>query len=137
MLRDVLVPALEAAFPDQPMRLSDPPQPIATFPGACPEVGCVQVFDDGDEATVVIENVTHHHVDCYDQALSESARFRRMATDVVEFLRELFADRVLLWSRDQGRGGGGWQRTFEGEIPKNVPEDADTFVWSRRLARSD
>ena len=131
-----LVPALKAAFPDAEIQASEPPNPVAVFPAVCPAVGAVMVFDDGDEATVVIENITHHHVDCYDPDLSDDDRVKWIADDVVGFLRQLFADRVFLWSRNQGKGGGGWRRPFDGGIPDDVPEDADIFVWSGRLERT-
>lgn len=135
-IREVLVPALEAAFPGSGMCVSAPPDAVATFPAACAEVGDVLIYDDGDEATVVIENVTHYHSNPYDSAMSPRERAERVTQEVVEFLRALFDDRVFLWARQQGRGGGGCQGLYDGVIPDNIPEDADMFVWSRRVRRT-
>jgi len=135
-IRDVLVPALEAAFPGVGMRFGAPPEPVAVFPAACSEVGDVQIYDDGEEATVIIENVTHHHSNPYDQGMTPGERAQWVTDEVVEFLHKLFADRVFLWSLKQGRGGGGWQQPYEGVIPDGVPEEADMFVWSRRVERT-
>ena len=60
--------------------------------------------------------------------------FRQVTEAVVDFLRDLFADRILLWSFDQGRGGGGWQ-PYEGVIPEDIPESADVFLWAGRIRR--
>jgi hypothetical protein len=134
-IRDILVPALKAAFPNSGMRIGAPPEPVAVFPAACPEVGDVQIYDDGDAATVVLENVTHHHANAYE-TISAGERAQWVTAEVVAFLRALFDDRVFLWSRDQGKGGGGWQQPYEGTIPNDVPDDADLFVWSRRIERT-
>jgi hypothetical protein len=131
-----LAPALRAAFPDPHVRISAPPDPVAVFPAACAEVGEVVVYDDGDEATIIFWNVGHHHVQADDADLSEDERARWIAEQVVGFLRDLFADRVLLWSVEQGRGGGNWHRPWDGTIPAGVPDGADVFLWSRRIART-
>lgn len=135
-IREVLVPALEAAFPNSGMRVAASPGPVAVFPAACAEVGEVQIYDDGDEATVVIENVTHHHSNPYDSNMSPRERAESVTQEVVEFLRALFDDRVFLWALQQGKGGGGWTQPYEGVIPDDVPEDADMFLWSRRIERT-
>lgn len=135
-IRQLLLPALEAAFPSSGMRVSDPPEPVAVFPAACAEVGDVQIYDDGDEATVVIENGTHHHTNPYDAEMTSGERAQWVTREVVEFLRALFDDRVFLWSRQRGRCGGGWNQPYEGVIPDGLPEDADMFVWSRRVEKS-
>ena len=136
-IRDLLVPALEAAFPTSGMRDAFPPEPVAVFPAACPEVGDVRIYDDGDEATVDIEHVTHHHINPDDSEMTPRERAVWVTQAVVEFLRALFDDRVILWSRQHGKGGGGWIQPYEGVIPDGVPGDADIFVWSRRVERTD
>jgi hypothetical protein len=128
-----LAPALRAVFPDARVRISAPPDPVAVFPAACAEVGDAVVYDDGDEATIIIRNVGHHHVQADDADLSGDERARWIAEQVVGFLRDLFADRVLLWSV-QGRSSG--HQPYEGRIPAEVPEHADVFLWSRRIART-
>lgn len=132
-LRDVLVPALQAVFPDRGLRVSDPPDPVVTFPAVCPEVGDVQIYDDGDEATVFIEWISHNHVNPYDEDMSDNERYRWITDNVIEYLTALFSDQVFLWSIDKGRGGGGWSWPFDGIIPSDTPESADTFVWSHRI----
>lgn len=131
-IRDVLFPALREAFPNSGLRVSGPPDVAATFPALCAEVGDVIVYDDEDEATVIIQNMTHFHINPYDSAMSEEERARWITDEVVDFLGELFADRILLWSVDQGRGSGGCQ-PYEGSVPADIPKDADKFLWSGRI----
>jgi hypothetical protein len=129
-----LAPALRAAFPDPRVRISAPPDPVVVFPAACAEVGDVVVYDDGDEATIIIRNVGHHHVQADDADRSDEEGARWIAEQVVGFLHDLFADRVLLWSVEQGRSSG--NQPYEGRIPAGVPDGADVFLWSRRIART-
>ena len=137
-IRALLVPALEKEFPGRGLRVSSPPDPlVATFPAACAEVGDVLIYDDAVEATVCIEHVTHHHVTASDAGIGEDERAREITEGVVEFLHDLFADRVLLWSFQRGQGGGGWSRPHDGSLPADVSADADVFVWSRRIANLD
>ena len=130
---EILIPALKSAFPNQEIRFSVPPNPVAVFPAACPEVGEVQIYDDDDEATVCIEYITHYHENCYDYGLTEAERFNRITENVIEFLLDLFDDTVLLYSYDKGRSGGGCISNFDGTIPDDTPGNADLFVWSKRI----
>ncbi len=131
-LREVLVPALKAAFPGRELRVSNPPDPVIAFPAVCLEVGEVQIYDDGDEATVWIERITHYHVNPYDENMTDNERYRWITDHLIESLTALFADQMLLWSVDEGkRGGCLWP--FDGTIPPDTPKNADTFVWSRRI----
>ncbi|MEQ8768625.1 MAG: hypothetical protein RL885_32260 [Planctomycetota bacterium] len=133
-IREILVPALEAAFPSMGMCCGEPPDPVVVFPAICPEVGDVQIYDDGDEATIYIENVTHEHVNPYDSEMPPDGRTRWITDNVTRFLRALFDDRIVLFVM-QDEGGGGWQSIDD--IPREqLPRDADVFVWSKRLQGS-
>jgi hypothetical protein len=133
MLSDILIPALQEAFPSRGLRVASPPDPIATFPAACEQVGDLLILDHHQEATVVIGNITHFHVNPYDQDLSDEQRFRWITEGIVEFLDALFADEVLVWCYSGGQGTGGW-RYLDGTIPNGAPVGVECFVWSDRLA---
>lgn len=134
-IRDVLVPALQAAFPNRGLRVGSAPDPVAVFPAVCAEVGDVEIYDDGDEAMFSINHVTHLHIGPDSLQGSPLERARSITEEVIEYLRLLFDDRLLLWSRQKGQGGGGWLVDHEGGLPDDVPDDADLFVWSRRIER--
>jgi hypothetical protein len=130
MIRDCLVPALKREFPDWAIAYDVPPNPIATFPAAQAAVGRVLILDDGNEATVVIEHVTHGHFNPYNNALSETERDSLITEDVIEFLRALFSDRVLLDTTDDNRIGG-WTRLDLHEGPIEFSPNHRYFLWSR------
>jgi len=128
MIRDHLIPALREAFPALPFTPGLPPAPVAVFPAKHPKVGDVRVFDHGEEATVLVGEITHGHFNPYDESLSEQQVAERVAADVVEFLKALFSDQVLLY-RSANRRIGGWQVLGEGTTPERCPK-RQYFVWS-------
>ncbi len=95
-----------------------------------PAVGRVLVYDDGDEATVLIENVTHGHFNPYDEKLSEAQRDETVTADVIDFLKALFSDRVLLHcTPDKHRGG--WVRLDLKDGPVELSPASHYSLWSR------
>jgi hypothetical protein len=130
MIRDRLIPALKREFSGWDVAFDAPPQPIATFPAAQQAVGRVLVYDDGDEATVLIENVTHGHFNPYDEKLSEAQRDEMVTEDVIDFLKALFSDRVLLHSSPDNRRGG-WSRLDLEDGPVALSPSFQYFLWSR------
>jgi hypothetical protein len=127
MIRDLLLPALIANFPDRGFQADEPPM-IGVFPAAHPEVGDVTIYDDGDEATVYIGEITHTHFNPYDQSLTDAQIAATVTCDVVDFLTELFADRVLLWTSLENGSGGCQSLDYDGGRPRK--SDVLTYVWS-------
>ena len=74
MIRDRLIPALEAAFAGSDMQIDPENNPIARFPGVQKQVGDVLIYDDGDEATVCVDNISHGHFNPYDETISQEQR---------------------------------------------------------------
>ena len=129
VIRDALLPVLRERFPGRGLREGAPPGPVAVFPPAHPEVGPVEIYDDGDEVSIFVGTITHLHigpwtagpepVECTPEAMAE---------DVASFLEDLFADRTLLWRSASGSGGS---LPREGECPLTLLGPGDeTFVWS-------
>jgi len=58
MIRDVVLPALLAHFPNRGFRLDDSPNAIGIFPAAHDSVGDVTIHDDGDKATIFVGAIT-------------------------------------------------------------------------------
>jgi hypothetical protein len=134
MIRDVLVPALSAKFPGRGMRTGVPPDPIAIFPAAHAAVGDVSIWDDDEEATVGIGDITHHHFNPYNSNLTDPESEQWITQAVVEFLEKLFADRVLLQKgRTCAWGSMQWLEDGEGIPPPR--EDGDAFLWSGPLTQ--
>ena len=130
MIRDRLIPALKTEFSGWEISFDEPPQPIATFPACQEAVGKVTVYDDGEEATVCIENITHGHFNPYDESLNPEEREKIITEDVVEFLKALFSNRVLLHTTPDNRVGG-WSRLDLQDGPVELSPSARYFLWSK------
>ena len=124
-------PQMIREFAGWEIQFDTPPQPIATFPAAQPAVGRVLVYDDGDEATVLIEKITHGHFNPYDEKLLEAQRDEMVTEDVIDFLRALFSDRVLLHCTQDGRLGGWTRMDLAHDGPVELSQSQRYFLWSR------
>jgi hypothetical protein len=136
-LRDALLPRLTAAFPDARFNTDGKGEALAVVPAKHPEVGDVLICDDGDELTVYIGEITHRHFGNYDEHLSPEERAARIATAVVNFLRDFFLDQIELFANGVFVGGfrvrsnrrRGWlSRFFFGR---------KTYLWSGPLDDKD
>ncbi|MBI5774133.1 MAG: hypothetical protein HZA89_10370 [Verrucomicrobia bacterium] len=130
MIRDRLIPTLKSEFVGWEITFDTPPQPIAAFPAVQPAVGKVLIYDDGDEATVLIEKITHSHFNPYNEQLSEGQRDEIITESVIDFLKALFSDRVLLHSSADNRTGG-WTRLDLEDGPVELSSSSRYFLWSR------
>ncbi len=104
--------------------IGNPPDPVMTFQSAHPDVGDLAIMDDVDEATIYIGEITHSHFSCYDSEISEEERAQIIIEDLISFLDDLFADRVLIWAKDTH---GGW-RTLSGDTV--LEPNARNYLWS-------
>ena len=128
-IRDLLVPAIKEAFPNLPFSFSTSGNLVATLRAPFPEIGELQIYDDGEEATVGVSEVTHLHFNPLDATLTGERRARRIAEEVMGFLRALFADQVLLF-RTPNRGEGGWQRLDVSSKLPALDSGREYFLWS-------
>src|SRR3954451_1360141 len=94
MISDVLIPKLRERFAGRGLQVGVPPEPCAVFTAINPDVGDVVISDDGYELTLEAGRFTHSHFSNYDEDLSETQRAERISEDVVQFLDDLFADRI-------------------------------------------
>ena len=82
-----LLPILRERIPDRGFiegQLAE--DPCAAFPGLHPGIRQVAVYDDGDELTVALDDLTHGHFSDYDHSGMETDREQRIVDAVVEFL---------------------------------------------------
>ena len=84
------------------------------------------VADDGDEATLFIGELTHLHFDC---DAGEAAPETRVTNEVLEFLEELFADRMLIW-KSRTTGADGSMPIEDARFFAGIKRDDLTYVWS-------
>ena len=136
MLSQKLLPVLRERFPDRGLVEGTAPDPCAVFPGIHPGIRSVSVYDDGDELTLSVDDLTHGHFSEYTEGLSEPEREQRIVERAVEFLEALFADKVVVWSQQHM---GGWYRPEWGDAGRNTviqiggtggEAPVQEFVWS-------
>lgn len=135
-IRDILVPVLVEQFMDRGLRLGDPPDPIAVFPAAHPEVGDVRISDRDTSADVAVGDIAYDHFfNPYDEERGTDKAAEGIAKEVVRFLQELFADRLLIWRSSDGRTRGWRERGDAGHSAPLVVDDREyrTYVWSGPL----
>ena len=130
MIRDRLIPPLHATFADKPFVFGEPPDPIASVRAVVPEIGALEIYDDGDEATVSLREITHGHFNPYDSSLTDEETDSWVTHAVLEFLDALFSDHVLL-CRSADRGMGGWTIFDEVPDPDELAPGFEYFLWSR------
>jgi hypothetical protein len=126
---------LKERYPNVAFTFSDSSQPFASVVCPVSEMGRLDIYDDGDEATIDISEITHGHFNPYE-TMSEPDRDKWVTEAVTSFLDALFADRVLLY-RTPNRHMGGWQ-VHDDRIDRTVPlsgfEHRQCFVWSGAIA---
>src|SRR5262245_55424390 len=132
-IRDVLVPLLVDRFPNRGLSLAEPPEPIATFPGIHPDVGDVRIADRDTSADLAVGTIVYDHFfNPYDEERGTDEAVAGIANDVVRFLEQLFADRLLMWRSVDGRTRGWRERGEAGHSAPLVIDDREylLYLWS-------
>lgn len=136
-IRDILVPLLVERFKDRGLQLGTSPDLIAVFPAVHSEVGNVRISEgNGGGADVAVGDVARDHFfNPYEEERNTSEAAEGIARNVVRFLQELFADRLLMWRSTDGRTRGWRERGDAGHTAPLVVDDRAyyTFIWSRPL----
>jgi hypothetical protein len=126
MLSQLLILTLRERFPDRGLATAQPPEACAVFPGIHPGIRRVSIYDDGDELTLCVDDLTHGHFADYTAGHSDTERTNIIVESVVDFLDALFTDQVVVWNHP-GRGSG-WFRIDLGE--SNSQAGDHEFLWS-------
>src|ERR1051326_6972758 len=137
VILDAIIAAIRHKTPDCGVRIETNPtandqysQAMIVIPARHPKVGDVVIWEDGEEATVFIGALTHHHVNPYDTGLTPEQRAAWIAADVAAFTSDLLSDRILIW-RASGRGG--WTKVDERPARAPATPAREWFVWSGPL----
>jgi hypothetical protein len=136
MIRTHLEPALRQRFSSQPFEIHQENAPFATLDAPCAGIGRLELCDDGDEVTVYLTELTHGHFGCYEDDLSTEEKERAIASDVVDFLDALFADRVVAY-RVIGGFAGGWRLLDDGEDLPPPSKLKSQYVWSHPIEHKE
>ena len=129
MIRDHLVPAVKEVFPNLAFKISPTSNPIISLSSSLAEIGDLHIYDDGDQATVIITGITHGDFGVYDENLNTEEKEQIITEDVISFLVTLFSDRVVLY-RTSSKGIGGWTVIEQGVKDIEFVAGREYFVWS-------
>jgi hypothetical protein len=136
-IRDILVPMLRDRFADRGLQLGSAPEPIAVFPAAHPDVGPASVSSSGESGVdVAVGDVARDSFfNPYEEERGTVAAAEGIANNVVRFLEELFADRLLMWRSQDGATMGWRERGEAGHTAPLVTDDRvyHTYIWTRPL----
>jgi hypothetical protein len=127
-LSQKLVPRLLACFPNRGLRIHEGTQPVASFPAAHPEVGDLLIDDDDDELTISVGQLTHGHFTPKNYQLPSQEKEEDLIERVMEFLDQVFDDRIEFWTAGKA---GGWHA--RGGEPIGPWTNRLRFVWSGPL----
>lgn len=133
-ISSILLPLLGRRFEGQDMLLQPGGEPVAVFSAKHPEVGDIEIYDEGEELTIVVGNFTHTHFANYEKDLSNSERRARIANETVSFLDDLFADRIEMFGSHRRAGGTRYRRNKRRGTISNFIFGRKSYVWSGPLS---
>ena len=128
MISDILFPEIEKRFPSLGYRKEDEDGPMFVIPPKFEDYGTTYIQEDGDEITIYLGRFTHGHFSNYDNTLSDVEKEKEITEDVIDFLEDLFSDRVVAWGKNTGIGG--WKRLSGGTLKKS--RFTKYYTWSGR-----
>jgi hypothetical protein len=133
MLRDLLIPSLRSFFPAEHFRFHDGENKIASLPMPNGE-GELLICDDGDEVTIFLGGITHCHFSQEYLGSGEYSPEGEVVQDVIDYLKDLFADRLVFYHAPNHHGDGSIQRPSAQQL-EAIPDEWHCFVWTRPLNR--
>ena len=134
MMKEFMLAELKQKFSKESFHIGNDNRTIAIFPAKHSQVGDVIVYDDEDEATIFIKEITHFHISPDDDSLSEENKNKIITEKVIHFLTELFTDRVLLWRAKSHRSDGCHMIGDNILTPKQYTnEECLYFLWSGQI----
>jgi hypothetical protein len=114
------------------MRIGSATGESIVFLAAHPEVGDIEVQDDGDELTVTLGRFTHSHFANHDEGITDSERADRIVDDLVLLLEDVFADRIEFFGSHE-TGGGFRMRCGRRDT---LEANKKLYVWSGPLTNN-
>jgi len=137
----LLLAALIERFRDHRPRVGAATEPLVNFPAKHASIGDVTI-ERPDLVTstlgsillvrVAIGNLFNYEFENFDAHLGIRRRAERLTEDVVRFLQELFADRLVFWQAADG-GSRGWREwPYSGSPEPLVSDDRlyRIYIWS-------
>ena len=104
---------------------------IIVIKGTSQEVGNIEIEDNIKELIIVIGNFTHWHAACYDESLTKKEKEQQISDEVIDFLNDLFNDKIVMWGSHEN--GGGFYYVDYDENEHDAPIEKNgviKYVWS-------
>ena len=107
MLTKVVTEFLEKQIPERIERIEagEEPAPFIRIRSENGEFGDIELYDDGDEVTIVFGRFTHSHYSNYDDIPLEQKE-DQIAEDVFDVITDTLNDKLEFWGSHEGSGGG-------------------------------
>lgn len=118
---------LKDLFPSLKFKVNENDQEI-TIENQHSHIGNIDFEADGEEIIIYIGNFTHWHAGCYDETLNKEQKQKQVVNEVLDFLSDMLADKIVMWGSHE-TGGGFYYDENEQDVPLN-PEEVDKYVWS-------
>ena len=131
-LASIVGPALQNMFPWRELKLFAGNNIFAVFPAIHPDVGDIQIFDDGDEVRVEVGRFTHTHFGPSEEGVTWKEDGERIANEVIAFLGNIFDHKVKFYVTPR-TGGCEPIGSQQGAFSKAISGPHQYFVWSGLL----
>lgn len=128
MLLDKLVAEIERCFPNLEYS-TDAENKEIMIPSGSAVIGNICITDDIHELSVFVGNFSHWHSSSTDPDNATSI----IVEQVVEFLRDLFQDKIVMWGSSESYGG--FYSTELDEAHQDTPLESESvrkYLWSGR-----
>lgn len=95
-------------------------------------IGDIEIEDNLEELIIVIGNFTHWHAGCYDESLSKREKEHQIVTEVINFLTDLFNDKIVIWGSHKNVGGFYYidKNQAQQDTPLEEENGINKYVWS-------
>jgi hypothetical protein len=97
------------------------------------EFGSIEIQAYGSELMIFVGNFTHWHASCDEENLSDQEKAEMIAEDVVEFLHDVFNDKIIMWGSNEGSGG--FITRDEQQRQKPQSKIHQMWLWSGALSQ--
>lgn len=127
IMNPIFVEILNEIFINQFIVEADEHGSFIKFPAKNTDFGDILICEEYPGSYIVIIGIfTHSHFDCYDGA--EEEQIKEAVNDIIDFLKNLFTDRIVC--HGSHKGGGGWY--LKGSCEEKIFDDGtdNLFVWS-------
>jgi hypothetical protein len=133
MLLEKLAIQFTEKFPEQAFSFGEKNNAARlVIPAKHAEFGDIEIEQEGEELILVAGHLTHVHFASYNNELSPAETYTAILDEILDFLDNVFNDRVVFWSVHRS-GGGCYVVDADNDWSKSKLE-GNEFVWSGPLA---